>query len=353
MKAIGQFSGFSPILILLLGIYIVSFISCIQIDFPTVEEGDPPTADFTADNNSILPTSSVQFSDLSNGDPYSWWWQFGDGGSSLLQNPEHQYVSLGTYDVSLTVTNDNGSDEMIKSSFIRVEVDMGATGNLTDADGNSYQTIKIGPQWWMAENLRVSKYPSGGSINYIGNGDDWGDLEHPDKGMCYYDYDIGKASVYGALYTWAAATNGVISTHDDPQIIQGVCPTGWHLPGDEEWMQLEINLGMKNTVADDYGYRGTNEGSKMAGGANLWLSGALVNDAAFGSSGMNIRPFGYQSGGGASQFSGESAYFWTATAYGNGSGKNAWSRRLLFDQSTVYRDFGDYTNGMSVRCVKN
>jgi uncharacterized protein (TIGR02145 family) len=147
------------------------------------------------------------------------------------------------------------------------------------------------------------------------------------------------------LYTWTAASNG-----QSGEKVQGICPEGWHLPSDEEWAELEINLGMKHTITDDYGYRGTDQGSRMAGHASLWKWGELVNDPSFGYSGLNILPSGAQIGGG-SLYLGEEAFYWTSTIYG--SGDKLWDRRFLYDFAGVYRDFSPKTNGMCVRCVKN
>ena len=320
---------------------------------PDGNDGDLPVADFTVDKNMILPTGIVQFTDLSTGNPTGWWWQFGDGGTSILQNPTHQFDEFGVYDVSLMVTNSNGSDEITITDCIKVQVEIGPTGTVTDAEGNTYKTVKIGPQWWMAENLRVTKYESGGAVQYIGNNEDWLELEIDNKAMSYYDFNIANGQAKGALYTHAAATNGKISTVSGPQFVQGVCPTGWHLPDDQEWQQLEINLGMSVIQADQYGYRGTNQGSKMAGGNTQWISGELSSNPEFGATGLEMRPYGYISGSGASLFLGEAVFFWTATSYGNGTGDNAWARRLLFDFAGVYREFSDKTTGMYVRCVKD
>ncbi|MEN8224587.1 MAG: GEVED domain-containing protein [Bacteroidota bacterium] len=86
-----------------------------------VEAGSlPPVADFTSDNNTIYVGGSVQFTDLSYNDPGLWSWTFGDGGTSTLQHPTATYNTAGVYDVSLTVTNDNGSDTETKLDYLTV-----------------------------------------------------------------------------------------------------------------------------------------------------------------------------------------------------------------------------------------
>ena len=104
-------------------------------------------------------------------------------------------------------------------------------------------------------------------------------------------YSIHYTKLYdGALYTYAAATNGDNSGNN----VQGVCPTGWHLPSDEEWKTLEMELGMSQANANNTGWRGTNEGAKLAGNAYLWTNGTLDSHAEFGTSGFAALPGGYR-----------------------------------------------------------
>ena len=103
----------------------------------------------------------------------------------------------------------------------------------------------------------------------------------------YNDDSASNAATYGALYTWAAAMNGSASSCSNPSGVQGVCPIGWHIPSDKEWQELEIYLGMSESQADSTGWRGTNEGSKLAGNSGLWEDGSLENNAAFGTSTFN------------------------------------------------------------------
>jgi uncharacterized protein (TIGR02145 family) len=203
-------------------------------------------------------------------------------------------------------------------------------GQVTDIDNNDYTTVTIGTQVWMAENLKTTHYSDGTSIPLVENADDWANLDYEDIAMCYYDYSSTNADTYGALYSWAAATNN-----------EQVCPTGWHLPSDSEWKQLEMYLGMSQADADNTGYsRGTNEGSKLAGNSELWEDGALENDVAFGTSGFLALPDNL----------GSSVYFWSAT---EGNSMNAWMRGLTYDGTGVYRNPGGKRYGCPVRCIKD
>lgn len=182
-------------------------------------------------------------------------------------------------------------------------------------DGKVYQTVVIGNQEWMAENLAYA--PSGG--NY------WA-----------YDNDDANVETYGYLYDWETACD--------------VCPDGWHLPGDEEWKELEMALGMSQAEADDTDWRGTNEGSKLAGNAGLWTDGALENDADFGTSDFTAHPGGYRLNDGTFNDVGSNGSWWNATE----SGTNYAGRRsVYYDGIDVGRDFNPKEFGFAVRCVRD
>ena len=114
-----------------------------------------------------------------------------------------------------------------------------------------------------------------------------------------YDYDginVAEAKstadyrTYGVLYNWSAAMNGAATSNTTPSDVQGVCPSGWHLPSDAEWKQLEMYLGMTRQQADEYGWRGTDEGGKMKHpGTEYWGS---PNTGATNSSGFTALPGG-------------------------------------------------------------
>jgi len=125
--------------------------------------------------------------------------------------------------------------QMLKNTVI-------AGGILTDIDGNSYNTVKIGMQIWMAENLKTTKYSNGIEIILVDTEAQWDMLTETDKAYCWYGDNSDNKSVYGALYTWAAAMNGSTSSSSSPSGVQGICPTGWHIPSDGEWHTLILGL---------------------------------------------------------------------------------------------------------------
>ena len=129
---------------------------------------------------------------------------------------------------------------------------------------------------------------------------------------------------------------------------RGVCPAGWHVPTDEEWMELEMALGMSYEDAHDTGWRGTDQGSQLAGRADLWTNGALENNPAFGSSGFNALPGGYRFSNGSFAYGGHFGGWWSAT---EDFSYYAWSRGMYYNLSGVSRTYRSKELGYSVRCV--
>jgi len=174
-----------------------------------------------------------------------------------------------------------------------------STGTVTDIDGNVYKTVKIGNQWWMAENLKVTRYRNGDPIPNITDNHTWVDLST--GAYCNYNNDISNVATYGRLYNWYAVDES-----------RNIAPAGWHVPTDDEWKQLEIYLGMSPTEADETHWRGTDEGGKLKEtGTTHWYS---PNTGATNESGFTALPGGYRVSGGFSSL-GFGAYFWSSTVF--------------------------------------
>ena len=191
-------------------------------------------------------------------------------------------------------------------------------GIFTDPrDGQVYKTIRIGNQVWMAENLRATVYSDASPIELVEDPALW-EVKDASGAYCWYDNNSSNQYTFGALYNRHAAMKGEQSSDGNPSGVQGVCPSGWHLPSDKEWKELEKFLGMSQTEADKLTWRGTNEGSKLAGIADLWISsGNLTEDIDFETSGFSALPAGHRNPESAiSDFAdlGSGAGWWTATA---------------------------------------
>lgn len=202
-------------------------------------------------------------------------------------------------------------------------------GFVTDIDGNIYQTVIIGNQVWMAENLKVTHYRNGDEIPNITGKFQWS-LLVTGAYSGYENADVA-AETYGYLYNWYSI--------DDSREI---APEGWHVATDEDWKELEINLGMTQIEADMTSFRGTDEGDRLK--ATNWGNG--TNE-----SGFTALPAGYRiSNNSFFTDIGQVAVFWSSSETGE---FGAWHRFLYYSGSDINRNFGSKRQGFSVRCVKD
>ncbi|MFC2086415.1 fibrobacter succinogenes major paralogous domain-containing protein [Bacteroidota bacterium] len=226
---------------------------------------------------------------------------------------------------------------------------------LKDYDGNEYQTILIGDQLWMAENLRTTHYADGATILNSNDSAQWIDsLTITSKAFCWPDGDSANTDTYGLLYTWAAVMNGEDSSSTNPSGVQGICPNGWHVPSDDEWKELEMSLGMSQGQADSmYWNRGTNEGSKLASDSSLWDDGALDSNESFGTSGFMARPAACRNQDGAFCYLNMTTNFWNTTVPSHDPA-HAYYRLLRYYESGISRLY-TYKDriGYPVRCLQD
>ena len=211
---------------------------------------------------------------------------------------------------------------------------------MTDIDGNVYETVQIGNQTWMAENLRVTHYRDGSTITNVTDSGIWGSLT-TEAYSIYNNNTSNELETYGALYNWFAVADG-----------RNLAPAGWHVPTDDDWIELEMTLGMSQSEASATGYRGTNEGSKLAGNSGLWLTGELESDGEFGSSEFSVLPGGARSSAnGEYDGMGSDVSFWTATET---IGIEKWYRSLYYNRTDVWRySVGNGKDGFAIRCIKD
>jgi len=216
------------------------------------------------------------------------------------------------------------------------------TGTVTDIDGNTYKTVKIGTQWWMAENLKVTSYRDGTPIPNVMNFSQWKVLTT--DAYCYYEYDsISYKETYGALYNWYAV-NGDTNGNGIKDI--EIAPDGWHIPTDEEWKELEMFLGMSQSVLDNEGWRGTDEGQKLKSMSGWDSDGDGIDEVGFAAF-----PGGNCNGAdGYFNLMGTNTFFWTTSEY---TTYYAWCRNLRYEFDNIERMMHHKKNGFSVRCVKD
>ena len=216
-------------------------------------------------------------------------------------------------------------------------------GSSYSYDGHDYATVLIGGQCWFAENLRSENYADGsvipaglddtawstttaGAVTVYGDG-----TSNVNNNNSNND-EVANLANYGRLYNWYAV--------DDAS---GLCPSGWHVPTDSEYMTLEMELGMSSTDADILAqWRGTNEGEKLkssSGDAPPW-SGTNTSGFSGLPGGNRVQPGDFMWGG-------NNGYFWTASPRGT----NAWYRKFEGGRDNIYRNYTVKGAGLTVRCV--
>ncbi len=209
------------------------------------------------------------------------------------------------------------------------------TGAVLDADENVYTTVKIGDQWWMAENLRVTVYLDGSVIPDVQDDTEW--LMAEGGAMAYYDNNENLGKEFGALYNWYAVVDE-----------RGLCPDGWKVPSDDDWQILEKYLGMSEEAVLLEGLRGTDQGGMLKDtGTQLWN---IPNAGATNETGFTALPAGSRQVEPIVffDFLGEDTYYWTVTGYDE---NNAWNRGLTFKTEGIFRYSVNKRIGYSVRCL--
>jgi len=328
-------------LLFLLSVVIVLFISC--KDNPVNPESDrSPAASFTVTPNSADIATVFNFDASACSDKQDavsvlkvrWDWENDgtwDTDYSVIKTATHRFATEGTITIKLQVMDSGGLTKTCTRK-ITVTASSGATGTCTDIDGNIYQTIKIGTQWWTAENLKVKRYRNGDAIN----NSEWIDLTT--SAYCNYNDDANNVAIYGRLYNWYAITDS-----------RKIAPAGWHVPSDAEWKKLEMFLGMSQSGADSIYWRGTDEGGKLKeSGTTHWKE---PNKGATNESGFCALPGGYCDILQSFYNMGRDAAFWSITEYAS---NNIWYRSVNAASAKIYRNYdANKQHGLSVRLVKD
>ena len=207
------------------------------------------------------------------------------------------------------------------------------SNTIKDIDGNKYSTALIGDYWWMTENLKCARYNDGSEIPCVKDQSAW--LRSGSAAYCYYQNNENYADTLGFLYNWYAVNSGKL------------CPTGWRVPSDHEWIQIEGTADTKYGTGDSTwhrrGLRGFDAGQRLRS-VNGWRKGIPGTDAL----GFSALPGGerlsrYFAGG-------SSGFWWTST---EASSSSAYYRSLIYSFESVSRDTHPKRMGFSVRCIKN
>jgi uncharacterized protein (TIGR02145 family) len=283
-----------------------------------------PTITTQPKSDTVTAGQSVMFSVTATGTaPLSYQWALGGTAISGATSSSYsisnvQVANAGTY----TVTVSNGTLPNATSTGAVLTLNA-ATGTVSDIDGNVYDTVRIGTQVWMVENLKTTKYNDGTAIPLATDSATWSITTSGE--FCWYNNDASYKSTYGALYNWYAVNTGKLA------------PSGWHVPTDSEWTILTTYLG-------DTGAAG---GALREVGTTHWIS---PNTGATNTSGFSALPGGYRDQ--SSLFIGLGSFgnWWSSTAW---SSVWSWYRYIVDNKTDVGVSYCGDVLGFSVRCIKN
>ena len=211
---------------------------------------------------------------------------------------------------------------------------------LTDVDGNTYNTVQIGDQCWMKENLKTTTYQNGTPIPNVTDADAWSNLAT--GAYVWYDNDISWKDSYGALYNWFATVDA-----------NGLCPEGWHVPTNDEWTALTDYIGGTGSPHGNELKSCRQVNSPLGGGCNTtehprWEQyNTHYGTDDYGFSGL---PGGYRNYFGTFDYIGYYGFWWSSTEY---SSYLAWYRFLNYDYGIVSVSYFSLQRGRSVRCLRD
>lgn len=228
---------------------------------------------------------------------------------------------ITTYFVRAYATNSNGTGYGNEISFTTY-------GTVTDIDGNTYKTVLIDDIIWMAENLKTTRYNDGSTIPNVTDTFQWASLKTP--AYCWYNNnETAHKDTYGALYNWFTVNT------------DNLCPNGWHVPRDDEWLQLIKYIGGIETG----GHSGNGYKLKETGTSH-WSD---PNHRATNETGFTALPGGSRNSSGIYSEKGKTGSYWSSTEYGS----SAWSRHMYNESSMIDRFPISKRMGISVRCIKD
>jgi len=201
---------------------------------------------------------------------------------------------------------------------------------VVDIDSNWYETVIIGNQEWMAENLKTTRFSNGDTIPLVFDNSEWLQTTSS-SAYSYYDNDSMYIEDYGFLYNWYAARNS-----------RGVCPEGWRIPTDSDWNVLIDYLG----GSDEAGGKMKTTGI-IEVGTGVWQT---PNEGATNESGFSALPGGHRLSGGQYEWIRRTATFWAHTELNDAT---AWTRRVSYNSSDAIRANLSKRMGFSVRCMRD
>lgn len=220
-----------------------------------------------------------------------------------------------------------------------------STSSLTDYDGNTYNTVQIGTQCWMKENLRTTHYSNGDEIltsttTYS--------LDIP------YRYvpnnDSSQIGIHGYLYNWPAIMHGSPSSNAVPSGVQGICPSGWHVPSNAEWdiFNTYVSHNLYPCQFDNYNDIAVYIAANSSWQNSIYSCTPGNNPSSNNQTGFSIMPSGMF--GGVVFGLGQYGNLWSTTEENT---NDSYYRGLEYDNCSMECDYNSKAAGLSVRCIKD
>jgi uncharacterized protein (TIGR02145 family) len=272
-------------------------------------------------------------------------WSTSPNPTTALSTTTTEGSGVGSFASSMTGLTDNtlyyvrayatSVDEIVYGNEVSFKT------KVTDIDGNLYNTVTIGAQTWLKENLKTTRYNNGTAIPDRTINAEW--QSYPSGAYCDYNITPAYSDTYGRLYNWYAVNTG------------NLCPTGWHVPTDAEWTAMVSYLN-----ANGYNYNDPPSGDKIAialAATTNWdfSSGANTpgntNEYPFyhNKTGFTALPGGYRVSNGLFGGIGFHGYWWSDTA---NDASNAKYFRIQSNWNSIIRGYDSKVMGCSVRCVR-
>ena len=328
------------------------------ISFTTI--GMPPTVTTTA-ASSVTGTSAVTGGNVisDGGVPVTArgvCWNT-TGNPTMADNVIASGSGTGSFSVNMTGLSGTTTYYVKAYAINLLDTAYGSTINFTtlnpwtcgvstikDTDNNVYNTVQLGTQCWMKENLRTTRYANGSTITLITSTVS----STTNKYRYYPGNNINNVATYGYLYNWAAVMNGAASSSANPSGIQGLCPNGWHTPSTAEYNEL------LNYVSNQSQYLCNSNSSyraKALASANNWTSSSTTcaigkNLSANNATGFSLQPAGYYEAGQSVKELTNAAVLWTVTNHDYYYSSNS-------STDIVHYSSGSVACGYSVRCIKD
>ena len=214
---------------------------------------------------------------------------------------------------------------------------------VTDYDGNIYNTVQIGNQCWMRENLRTEHYTDGTEIS-MGN-------TYSNSTPYRYapDNDQSLVAIYGYLYNWPAVMHSSASSSVNRSGVQGICPIGWHVPSEAEWMQLidYVSSQSANVCNSNTSYIAKSLAATIGWTTHNGTCAIGNNMSSNNVTGFSALPAGFYYRQSYFTF-GDYVGYWSATENSNGK---VFGHGLIYYDAIVYNGESDKDYAISVRCL--